>query len=399
MLNVYEVKNAAPREKPYKLFDSRGLYLLVNPNGSRLWRYKYRFNGREKCLALGSFPDVRLSVARDKRDAARAMIVQKGLDPSAQRKAEKIARKLANAGTFKAIGEEWLRAGCPGSRRSKGRPSNETLSQLRNRLEKYVYPSLGNRPIKDITLQDLRAVLTAIERRGRHETAHRVRSLCERIYRYAIFTERAEVNTAANLKGVLAPANCIGFAAITEPKQFGVLLNAIDQYDGQPGTMAALKLAPLVFVRPIELRAAQWSEFDLAAKRWSIPDLRMKEGRPHVVPLSNQAVRIISDLQKISGPSSYLFPSLRSSSRPMSNNTLNAAMRRLGFTKDEMTVHGFRKSASTLLHELGFAPDLIETQLAHKRPGVAGIYNKSHLLKERKQMMQAWADFLDDLKK
>jgi integrase len=189
-----------------------------------------------------------------------------------------------------------------------------------------------------------------------------------------------------------------GFAAITEAKSFGELLKAIDDYQGQPTTMAALKLAPLVFVRPIELRAAEWKEFDLDAARWSIPDRRMKEGRAHVVPLSEQALEIIRDLQSISGSSKYLFPSLRSSKRPISDNTLNAALRRLGYSKDEMTAHGFRKSASTLLHELDYSPDEIETQLAHKRPGVAGIYNKSHLLKQRTKMMQEWADHLDKLK-
>ena len=254
-------------------------------------------------------------------------------------------------------------------------------------------------PMVDITLADLRGVLTPIGKRGKQETAHRVRSLCERVYRYAIATERADRNIAADLKGTLAPAETKGFAAITEAKPFGALLKAIDGYDGQPATMAALKLAPLVFVRPIELRGAEWREFDLDAARWSIPDKRMKEGLPHVVPLSKQVIAIIGDLKPITGAGRYLFPSLRSPKRPISNNTLNAAMRRLGFSTEEMTAHGFRKSASTLLHEMGYSPDEIETQLAHKRPGVAGIYNKSHLLKQRTKMMQEWADYLDKLKR
>lgn len=398
MLKISDVKDADARKKPYKLFDGQGLYLLINPNGSRLWRFKYRFGGKEKVLAIGSYPNVRLGVARSKRNDARRLIAEKGIDPAEKRKAEKLARLIANAGTFKAVAEEWLDMGCPGSRRTKGRPSQETVGQLSSRLQKYVYPTIGSKPIADVTLSDLRGVLNPIGKRGKHETAHRVRSLCERIYRYAIATERATRNIAADLKGTLAPTSSKGFPAITESKPFGALLNAIDTYDGQPSTMAALKLAPLVFVRPIELRAAEWSEFDLDMARWSIPEKRMKEGLPHVVPLSKQAISIIEELHPITGHSRYLFPSLRTVKRPISDNTLNAALRRLGISKDEMTTHGFRKSASTLLHELGYSPDQIETQLAHKRPGVAGIYNKSHLIKQRTKMMQEWADYLDKLK-
>ncbi|MDA0680749.1 MAG: tyrosine-type recombinase/integrase, partial [Proteobacteria bacterium] len=366
MLNVNDVKNANAREKAYKLFDDRGLYLLINSNGSKLWRYKYRFDRREKTLALGPYPEVSLSRARNKRDDARKLLRAEGIDPCAQRRAEKTARLVAQSNTFKAIAEEWLQTRCPGTKRAKGRPSDETVRQLRLRLTKYVYPRIGSQSIADIVLNDIRAVLAPIGRCGNHETAHRVRSLCERIYRYAIATERADRNIAADLKGTLAPTETEGFSAITEAPQFGELLNAIDSYSGQPATMAALKLAPLVFVRPIELRAAEWREIDLAAKRWSIPDERMKERRPHVVPLSKQAVVIIQDLKPITGTGRYLFPCLRSPTRPLSDNTLNAAMRRLGYSKKEMTTHGFRKSASTLLHEMGFSPDEIETQLAHK---------------------------------
>ena len=398
MLNSNDVKNALAAERPYKLFDGRGLFLLVNTNGSRLWRFKYRFDKKEKALALGRYPDTSLADARALRNTARGLIA-KEIDPCEKRKAEKVARLIAVAGTFRAIAEEWLEAGCPGAKRSNRRPSDETVRQLRLRLTKYLYPYIGKKPVVDIKLADLRAVFIRIQKSGRHETAHRVRSLCDRIYRYAIATERAERNIAADLQGTLAPVQTKGFAAITEAKPFGELLKAIDQYDGQPGTMAALKLAPLVFVRPIELRAAEWKEFDFDAARWSIPDHRMKERLPHVVPLSKQAITILEDLRSISNNGRYLFPSLRSPQRPMSDNTMNAAMRRLGFSKDQMTTHGFRKSASTLLHEMGYSPDEIETQLAHKRPGVAGIYNKSHLLKQRTKMMQAWADYLDELKR
>ncbi len=399
MLTDSRIRREKPRKKTFKLYDERGLYLIVNPNSSRWWRFKYRFGGNDKTISMGVYPDVGLAAARTKRDKARKLLAEDGIDPSAQRKAEKAAQIVASAGTFKAVAEEWLDAGCPGSGRTKGRPSIETVRQLRGRLTKHAYPWIGSKPIADITLADLRGVLTRIGRRGKHKMAHRVRSICERVYRYAIATERADRNIAADLKGTLAPTESKGFAAITEAKPFGTLLKAIDEYDGQPATMAALKLAPLVFVRPIELRAAEWREFDLDAARWSIPDKRMKERLPHVVPLSKQAIAIIDDLKPITGSGLYLFPSLRSPKRPISNNTLNAAMRRLGFSTEEMTAHGFRKSASTLLHEMGYSPEEIETQLAHKRPGVAGIYNKSHLLKQRTKMMQEWADYLDKLKK
>ncbi len=398
MLKDATIKSSKPRKKPYKLFDERGLYLLINPSGSRLWRLKYRFDSKEKTLALGKYPDVRLKAARKKRDTARNLIAEDGIDPNAQRKAEKLARLTANAGTFKAVAIEWLAAGCPGSKRKKGPPAKSTVRQLDHRLEKYVYPAIGAKPIADVTLKDLRAVLVPIGRHGKHETAHRVRSLCDRIYRYAIATERADRNIAADLKGTLSSTNTQGFAAITEAKPFGALLNSIDLYEGQPTTMAALKLAPLVFVRPGELRAAQWAEINIDKARWLIPASRMKEKLPHEVPLSTQAIAIIEELGPITGGGRYLFPSLRSPKRPISDNTLNAAMRRLGISKDQMTTHGFRKSASTLLHEMDYSPEVIETQLAHKRPGVAAIYNKSLYIKQRTEMMQAWADYLDELK-
>ena len=389
MLTVERVKNASARERPYKLFDDRGLYLLVNPNGSKLWRYRYRYDSKDKTLALGPFPEIKLSEARAERDEARRLHISSGIDPVDKRRAEKAARKVAQEETFKAIAEEWLKSGCPGSN-----PSDKTIKQLRLRLTKYVYPNIGRKPIVDVSIGDLRTLLTAIGHQGKSETAHRVRSLCERIYRYAIATERADRNIAMDLKGTLPPTKTKGFAAITEAKPFGELIRAISTYEGQPTTMAALKLAPLVFVRPIELRAAEWSEVDLEEARWSIPDRRMKERRPHVVPLASQSVSIFSELSETTGGGQYVFPSLRSPKRPMSDNTLNAALRRLGYGKEEMSTHGFRKSASTLLHELGFSPDVIETQLAHKRPGVAGIYNKSYLLPQRIEMMQAWADYV-----
>ena len=399
MLSASLVKALKPRERPYKKFDALGLYIIVRPSKRHWWRFRYRFDGVEKNLSLGVYPEVTLADARRKRDEARKLVAN-NIDPSQKRRADGVAREVERAGTFQAIAEEWLDAGCPGSQRTKGGPSNTTIEQLRKRLEKYVFPGIGSKPIADIGISDVRKVLTKIVGKGRIETAHRVRALCERVWRYAIATERAERNIAADLQGTLAPVGYTGgFSAITDERQFAGLLAAIDGFEGFSATMAALKLAPLVFVRPIELRAAQWSEIDLRAGKWSIPDSRMKERRPHLVPLSKQAKRIIKDLQPITGRSKYLFPSVRSLDRPISDNTLNAALRRLGYTTEQMTTHGFRKSASTLLHELGYDPAWIEAQLAHKLPGVAGVYNKAIYAKERKRMMQEWADYLDKLKR
>jgi integrase len=400
MLTIKAINALKPREKPYKVFDAKGLYLLVNKNGSRYWRFKYRFDNKERVLALGVFPDTGLKAARKKRDDARRLLSEEGIDPGAKRKADKIARKIAQAGSFKAVAEEWLEAGCPGSGRSKRPPSETTIRQLRQRLKKYVYPRIGHIPMVDIRLADLRGVITPISKSAKHETAHRIRSLCERIFGYAIATERADRNIATDIRFSIAPIpQSDGFSAILDPDKFGKLLQAIDIYDGQPTTMAALKLAPLVFVRPGELRAAEWSEFDLDARVWAIPDSRMKEGQPHSVPLSKQAVKIIREIRPISGRGKYLFPSIRSAKRPISDNTLNAALRRLGYSSDEHTTHGFRKSAATMLAEIGYNKEWIETQLAHKRPGVEGIYNKSHLFTQRKKMMQDWSDHLDRLKR
>ena len=401
MLTQKAIDAAKPSTKPYKLFDGRGLYLLINPNGRRYWRFKYRFDGREKTLSFGVYPDVRLKAARKKLQDARTLLAEEGIDPSAQRKADKGAQK----NSFRDIAEEWLEKGCPG-KGSKGKPKPQTIMQLKNRLEKYVYPSIGNKPMPSITLEDMRSLFDRISRKGIHETANRVRSLCDRVFRYAISTGRADRNLAADLRDAVSAASTTSFAAITDPRRFGQLLNAIDGYEGQPATMAALKLAALVFVRPGELRAAEWKEFDLTEAIWSIPETRMKDGIPHAVPLSKQSITIIEDLQNVTGRGKFVFPSLRTAKRPISENTLNAALRRLGYSKDEMTTHGFRTSASSLLHELGskrpklgITPNVIETQLAHKRPGVEGIYNRSHLLKRRTKMMQAWADHLDGLKK
>jgi len=382
-----------PPEKPYKLFDERGLYLIVNPSERHYWRFKYRFDGKEKTLALGVYPDVRLSSARKKRDAARRLIAEENIDPSAKRRAE----RYATADTFKAIAEEWFAKGCPG-RGSKGKPGAGTISTARARLDKYVYPWIGNKPMKKVELDDMRLILDRVSRKGIHETANRVRSLCDRIFRFAIATGRSERNYAADLADAVAVAEKGHYAAITDPKEFGALLKAIDGYSGQPATMYALKLAPLVFVRVGNLRWAEWSEFDLKEKVWSIPGEKMKAGLPHLVPLSRQSLTIIEDLRPHTGNGRLLFPGLRSKERPISENTLNAALRRLDFGKDEMTAHGFRTSASTMLREKNYKHEWVEMQLAHKLGGVAGIYNRAEYLDQRTSMMQDWADYLDKIK-
>jgi integrase len=393
MLTDTKIRNARPKAKPYKLFDERGLFLLVYPNGRRGFRFRYRYGGREKLLSFGSYPDTTLKLARQKRDDARQLLAA-NVDPSAVRQSE----KLAQADTFEAIAREWLAAGCPGG---KGKGVNDgTAEQLRHRLTKYIFPYLGRWPITDVSAPELLKVLRRIESKGTFETAHRCRSLCSRIFRYAIATGRAERDAAADLQGALTPTRTQNFAAITEPKRIGELLRAIDSYQGQPAVIAALRLAPFVFVRPAELRGAEWREVDLDAAEWRIPAERMKMGRPHIVPLSRQAVAILEELQPITGHGRLLFPSLRSSERPISENTINAALRRLDFGQDEMTGHGFRTMASTRLNELGYPPDVIELQLAHADTNkVRAAYNRAERMAERRKMMQAWANYLEGLKR
>lgn len=382
-----DIRAAKPRQKPYKLTDGQGMYLLINPDGSRWWRLKYRVAGREKLVSLGVYGDVSLKRARERRDVARQQLAD-GIDPSAKRQAE----RHAAADSFEAIAREWLDL-------QKTKLDARTLDIYRDRLERLVFPYIGKRPIAGLKAADVLQVLRRIETRGRHETAHRTRSLCGRVFRFAVATGRADRDPTADLKGALAPASNQSFAAITEPARVGALLRALDGYVGQPTVHAALRLAPLVFVRPGELRGAEWPEFDVGRAEWRIPAGRMKAGEQHVVPLSRQAIAIIEDLRPLTGDVRLLFPSLRTTARPISDMTINAALRRLGYTKDEMTGHGFRTLASTLLNEQGWHPDVIELQLAHKeRNKVRAAYNRAERLAERRQMMQAWADYLDALK-
>lgn len=386
-LSETTIRNARPRDKAYKLADGGGLTLLVNPNGSKWWRLRYRIDGREKMLSVGTYPDVSLKRAREKRDEARRLIAD-SVDPSLQRHAERTAR----GNTFESIASEWLEL-------QQKRLAAVTLSKLRWMLESFIIPALGSLPIDRIGAAQLLSALRKIETRGTHETAHRVKQTCGQVFRYAVATGRAERDITADLKGALAPVVSKNHAAIIEPVRIGELLRAIDGYSGQPVTFSALKLAPLVFVRPGELRAAEWTEFDLEAGEWRIPAARMKMREQHIVPLSAQALEILKALQALTGDARYVFPSMRSSTRPMSENTVNAALRRLGYSNEEMTGHGFRSLASTCLNEQGWHPDLIELQLAHaERNKVRAAYNRAQRLPERRKMMQAWAEYLDGLR-
>jgi integrase len=385
MLTQKRIDAAKPREKPYKLRDGRGLYLLVSTAGGRLWRLRYRYDGRESMLGLGAYPEVSLKTARD-----RAGDVYKQLSNGADPAAVKRAKRSAQADTFQAIALEWL---------AKQRFEPATLEKTKWTFNDLLFPFIGSKPIRQLTAPDILAALRRLELRGKHETAHRTRQRVSQVIRYAIATGRAESDPTRDLRGALTPIEVTSRAAITEPVRVGELLRAIDGYVGDPATIAALKVAPLVFVRPGELRAAQWREFDLEAAEWRIPGERMKMGELHIVPLARQALAILQDLQTITGNGRYLFTSLRTRERSISENTLNAALRRLGYTKDEMTSHGFRAMASTLLNEQGFPPDVIELQLAHaERNKVRAAYNRAQRLEERRKMMQAWADYLDALK-
>jgi integrase len=389
-----QIKAAKPREKPYKLFDERGLYMLVTKAGGKLWRLRYRHSGVEKLLALGAYPDVPLARAREKRDEARKLVAD-DIDPNAKRKAE----SAATVDTFEAIALEFLASKRLTLRASTWQRDSDQLTQM-------IFPYLGSKPIASIEAPDLLSILRRIEKRGAIDTAHRARALCGRIFRYAIATGRAKHDISADLKGALSPKATESYAAIVDPAEVGQLLRAIDGFDGQPATVAALKLAPLVFVRPGELRAAEWREFDLGdidqygrGHEWRIPGERMKMGEMHVVPLARQAVAILKELQPLTGKGRFVFPAIGKGQRPLSENTLNGALRRLGYTGEQMTAHGFRSMASTLLNEQGVHPDLIELQLAHaERNKVRAAYNRAQRLAERRTMMQQWADYLDKLR-
>ena len=382
------IRNAKPAEKPYKLTHGKGLYLLVNATG-KYWRLDYRFAGKRKTLALGVYPDVTLAKARERRDDARKLLAN-DTDPSLVMAVNKRARLDGAQNTFEAVAREWYAKKLP-----TWAPT--TAQKVIRQLEKDIFPWIGSRPIKDITAPELLAALRRMESRGALELAHRMREYCGMVFRYAVATGKAERDPSGDLKGALAPVKTKHHASVTDRK-IGELLRAIDGYTGSFMTKCALQLAPLVFVRPGELRAAEWSEFDLDAAEWRIPGEKMKMRDQHIVPLSQQAMEILRSIHPLTGNCRYVFPSVRTTVRPMSENTVNAALRRMGYEKNEMTGHGFRSTASTLLHEQGWPHEAIERQLAHaERNKVSAAYNYAEHLPKRREMMQHWADYLGGL--
>ncbi|CAR53266.1 tyrosine-type recombinase/integrase [Burkholderia cenocepacia] len=393
------IRNTKPAEKPVKLFDGGGLFLLVTPAGQRYWRLKYRAAGKEKLLALGVYPDVTLAAARRKRDEAREKLAA-GIDPGEAKKAEKRTARLSAENSFEAVAREWHIKYAPTWSESHG-------SRILRRLEVDAFPWIGSKPIAELAPPDVLEVLRRVEKRGALETAHRLHANVSQVCRYAVATGRAQRDVTADLRGALPPVQQEHMAAVTDPKQVAELLRSIDGYQGTFPVLCALRLFPLLFQRPGELRAAEWSEFDLDASTWEIPSERMKRtkqgkasGGAHIVPLSAQAVAILRDLHALTGNSRFLFPSVRTKDRPMSDNTINGALRRLGYDGDTMTGHGFRAMARTILDEvLGVPVAIVEAQLAHAVKDPLGrAYNRTAHLPQRREMMQRWADYLDQLK-
>lgn len=383
-------RKAKPSAGIRKLADEKGLALWITPDGARYWRFRYRWQRKEQLLSLGVYPDVSLDKARRKRDAMRELLAD-GINPSAHRQEMKAASADLAANTFEAVARAWL------AKNAENWVSAHA-SRIKRRIELDVLPWLGSRPIAEIAPREVLKVLQRIESRGAIETAHRAMSECSQVFRFAIATQRAESDPTRDLRGALTTPAEAHHASITEPKAVGELLRALRGYKGSFVTACALKLAPLVFVRPGELRHAEWSEIDFDKAEWRIPAEKMKARELHLVPLSQQSLEVLRELHPLTGRGRYVFPGVRSNKRPMSENTVLAALRRLGYTGEQMTGHGFRSLASTLLNEQGWNGDAIERQLAHaERDNVRAAYNYAEYLPERRKMMQAWADYLDRL--
>lgn len=390
MLTDVTVRNAKFRSSAYKLTDGQGLYLLIR-SPSKLWRFDYSWAGRRKTLALGAYPEVSLAEARSGRDTARRQL-REGEDPSVVRQQRRLRQSVEAMNSLEAVAREW-------AVRNQSRCTAEHMATNLRRLERDVFPLLGNRPIEGIRPSDLLFVLRKVEDRGAIETAHRELQVCAQVFRYAIVTGRADRNPAIELRGALTPRNPQNRAALIDQESFGRLLRVIDSYPGHFVTRCAFQMLPHVFVRPGELRQAEWCEIDLERRVWRIPARKMKCRIDHVVPLSNQVVDILQSLQPFTGHGQYLFPCIRSRRRPMSNATLLGALRRSGYSREEMTAHGFRSIASTLLNEHGWPPDAIERQLAHQeRNHVRAAYNRASHMEVRVQMMQWWSDAIDALR-
>ena len=385
-----EIRAFRASDTPYKRADSGGLYIEVFPNGSKLWRWKFRVAGKEKRMALGAYPTVSLADARKRRDAEKKKL-EFGTDPAIDRKRAKAAAKISAANTFAAIAKEYIDSKMVGEGRAEA-----TIFKARWFLEQ-LEPAIGNMPISDVDPQMLLGALKRLEAKGRHETAKKCRSFASRVFRYGVATGRCKADPAQLLNGALITPKARHYAAILEPSKLGELLRAIEEYTGGPITKAALQIAPHVFVRPGELRHAEWSEFDLKEGIWNLPATKMKARRAHAVPLSRQVKEMLLELRGLTGAGKYVFPSAYGASRPMSENTLNASFRRMGFAKDEVTAHGLRATASTMLNESGqWNPDAIERALAHGESNATrGAYHRGLYWDERVKMAEWWSDFLD----
>lgn len=395
-LTDMRVKNAKPTAKPYKLSDGGGLYLEVTPGNSKLWRMKFRqASGKESRLSFGSYPDVSLTQARAARTAARQLRAA-DVDPGQAKRDAKTAKAAAAAHTFEALAREWLK-------KTAAERAASTQSKNTRWLEKNIFPEIGAMPISTIKPRDVLAALRKVEARGAIESAHKIKQICGQVFRYAVASGITDRDVTADLRDALAAVPEAHYAAITDPKQVAELLRAIHGYSGHPSATTALKLAPMVFQRPGELRSMEWAEIDWEKAEWNIPASKMnkmKMPRDHLVPLSTQAVELLRGIHAITGHGKYVFPSVRSGVRCMSDNTINAALRRMGYSTEVMTAHGFRAMARTIMDEvLNERVDLIEHQLSHAVKDPNGrAYNRTAHLPARHQMMQRWADYLDKLR-
>lgn len=384
------VNNAKDHEKQYRITDGQGMYLLVKPSGKRYWRLDYILYGKRKTFAIGKYPEKSLAQARADRDKAKALVAD-GIDPVQHRQTTKGQRKDAAANSFEAVSSEWF--ALQGQTWTKGHART-----VESRLKRDILPWIGSRPLNEITAPEILKVLRRIESRGAGETAHRCKTIVSQVFRYGIAIGVADRDPAADLRGALAPTRPKKMAAITDPTKVGELMRAIEGYQGDLITRCALKLSALTFCRPGEIRHGEWNEINWIKKEWLIPAEKMKMGSEHTVPLSGQSLDILREIHPLTGEGKYIFPSLRTGTRPMSNNTVLGALRRMGFTKEEMTPHGFRSMASTLLHENGWPHECIELQLSHaRRDRVSAAYGRSRRLPERIELMQWWADYLYQL--
>ena len=393
-LTEIEVKKTKATDKPQRLTDGRGMFLLIHNNGGKYWRMDYRFNGTRKTLSLGTYPDVGLVKAREDREDARKLL-KNGIDPGAVKQAQKASKINLAGDSFEVIAREWF------IRHALNWKENHS-SKIIARLEKDIFPWVGARPIAEIAAPVLLATIRRIEARGALETAHRALACCGQVFRYAVATGRAERDPTGDLRGSLPPVKRDKhFAAITDPKKVGELMRDIEGYQGSYVVKSAFKLSPLLFVRPGELRKMEWTELDLDKAEWIIPANKMKMGITHIVPLATQAVEVLRELHPLTGRGKYVFPGERDHDRPMSDNAIRSALRRMGWANDEMTPHGFRAMASTILDNMGYKQEWLERQLAHEEPNkIKAAYKREAwrmYLPERIAMMQAWADYLDGL--